>query len=110
MANLLNDADQMGEIVAVKWRDSNCVLAVSTAYGKYPVSVVKRWSKIDKKYIEVECPKIITEYNKKNGRSGYMRSNDRVLSILNQNQKVDPQSSDTFHRFSCRQCLDGVSA
>ncbi|KAL4154140.1 hypothetical protein QTP88_001973 [Uroleucon formosanum] len=55
------------KITAVKWKDSKCVTIVSTATGAEPHQIVKRWSKVDNKEINVNCPAIIQYYNQNMG-------------------------------------------
>lgn len=55
------------KITAVKWKDSKCVTIVSTATGAEPHQIVKRWSKVENKEINVNCPAIIQYYNQNMG-------------------------------------------
>lgn len=54
-------------ITFVKWKDTKGVTIVSTAHGIEPISFVNRWSKVEKKYIEIKCPSVIVNYNKHMG-------------------------------------------
>jgi len=55
------------KIVAIKWKDSKCVTVLSTATGAEPHTMVTRWSKSEKKYIEVPCPLVVKTYNQNMG-------------------------------------------
>ncbi|XP_050502828.1 piggyBac transposable element-derived protein 2-like [Diabrotica virgifera virgifera] len=49
---------------AVKWYDNKPVHLLSSFVGTYPTSQVQRWDKAKKETILVECPNIVTFYNK----------------------------------------------
>ncbi|XP_068224706.1 uncharacterized protein, partial [Palaemon carinicauda] len=51
------------EVWLGKWMDNSVVTITSTAHGREPLSKVKRYSKKEKKNIEVDCPLVIREYN-----------------------------------------------
>lgn len=53
------------KITAIKWKNSKCVTVVSTTTGAEPCQIVKRWSKVEKKEINVNCPAAIHYYNQK---------------------------------------------
>ena len=52
-----------GDIPIVRWPDNNVVNVASTFVGMGNIDKVKRWSKKDKTYIDVDCPEIIKYYN-----------------------------------------------
>ena len=52
-----------GDIPIVRWPDNNVVNVASTFVGMGNIDKVKRWSKKDKTYIDVDCPEIIRYYN-----------------------------------------------
>lgn len=52
-----------GNVVVVKWKDSRAMTLASTSTGASPVEPVKRWSKQEKKYIDVPAPAIVRRYN-----------------------------------------------
>ena len=52
-----------GDIPVVRWPDNNVVNVASTFVGMGNIDKVKRWSKKDKTYIDVDCPEIIKYYN-----------------------------------------------
>lgn len=60
-------SDKEKGVIVVKWVDNKCVLLGSTLYGIEPKSTLKRYSKIVKEKVEVECPAIIRNYNKHMG-------------------------------------------
>uniref|UniRef100_A0A8C9ZPR0 PiggyBac transposable element-derived protein domain-containing protein n=1 Tax=Sander lucioperca TaxID=283035 RepID=A0A8C9ZPR0_SANLU len=52
------------EIRAVKWFDNRGVIVASTFASAQPVSNIERWDKNLKQKVTVECPSIISLYNK----------------------------------------------
>lgn len=54
-------------IVIVEWKDNQKVVLASKCTGIEPGEKVKRWSKKDAKYIEIDCPAIVRLYNKNLG-------------------------------------------
>lgn len=56
-----------GKVVAVKWQDNQAVTLLSTVCGGDPVTEVKRWSKKEAKFVNIECPAIVVSYNKNMG-------------------------------------------
>ncbi|KAH7939080.1 hypothetical protein HPB52_005433 [Rhipicephalus sanguineus] len=57
----LNRNDE--KVAIVKWKDSRTVLLASTCAGTTNVEPVKRWSKKEKKYIDVPAPEVVRRYN-----------------------------------------------
>uniref|UniRef100_A0A1B6KGI6 PiggyBac transposable element-derived protein domain-containing protein n=1 Tax=Graphocephala atropunctata TaxID=36148 RepID=A0A1B6KGI6_9HEMI len=51
------------KLCLLKWQDNKSVFMMSSNDGKEPVNMVKRWSKIDKKYVTVPQPNAIKAYN-----------------------------------------------
>lgn len=51
------------KIVITEWEDSNRVLMASTSIGRNPINTVERWSKPERRYIDVTCPSSIARYN-----------------------------------------------
>lgn len=47
----------------VKWKDNKGVLMISTAFGAEPRTKVSIWAKKRRRFIEVWCPAIVTNYN-----------------------------------------------
>lgn len=50
-------------ISAVIWKDNKAVKLVSTYCGETPKTKVTRFDRSKKKEIEIDCPKLVTEYN-----------------------------------------------
>lgn len=65
-------------IIVCKWYDNKCVHVASTYKGIMPVTYVKRWSTAEKKYIEIQRPNIIQEYNT---YMGGVDLNDMLVSL-----------------------------
>lgn len=63
-------------IIVVKWVDNKCVLLASTFCGINPVTSIKRYSKQEKKKVNVTCPRVIIQYNK------HMGGVDKANSLL----------------------------
>lgn len=55
------------DIASIIWKDNKYVTLISSFVGKKPLTNVKRFDRKEKKSIEVECPNIISEYNKHMG-------------------------------------------
>ena len=66
-----------GDITIVRWQDNNVVNVASTFVGMGNIDKVKRWSKKDKAYIDVDRPEIIKYYNNFMGGVDLM---DRLIS------------------------------
>ena len=75
------------DIVLTKWVDNSVVCAVSTAYGKNPMSSVQRYSKAKKQKINVSRPCIIGQYNKYMGGVDRMDQNVSLYRIGNRGKK-----------------------
>lgn len=52
---------------AVVWKDNRLVTLLSTFFGEHPKSEVLRFSKSQKKSVNVPCPSAVTIYNKHMG-------------------------------------------
>nr|CAH7754833.1 unnamed protein product [Callosobruchus chinensis] len=50
-------------IAVVRWADTKCVTLASSFVSYSPVVSVKRYSKEEKKKVDVDCPQIIKQYN-----------------------------------------------
>ena len=59
--------DTNTELCVVRWFDNRAVQLSSTHTGIEPLTTVRRWDRRERKYIEVECPRIVTEYNEHMG-------------------------------------------
>lgn len=55
------------EVGTVMWYDNKPVVLSSSFVGQQPIDKVSRYCKKQKKYIEVDCPKIVTIYNQHMG-------------------------------------------
>ena len=55
------------DIVLTKWYDNRCVQMISTYCDPSSVGKVQRWDRKEKKYIEIDCPSVIQEYNQSMG-------------------------------------------
>lgn len=65
-------------IMLVKWFDSKEVFVGSNHYSAQPPSTVRRWDKVQKKYVNVQIPAAIVAYNK--GMGGVDRC-DQLLAF-----------------------------
>lgn len=50
-------------LLLLKWVDNKTITLASTIHGKTPLSLAKRYSRIEKRYVDVEMPNIVKEYN-----------------------------------------------
>ncbi|XP_040066395.1 piggyBac transposable element-derived protein 2-like [Ixodes scapularis] len=55
------------KLCLVKWKDNKSVLLLSTAFGTVPEGKCRRWSKDEKKRVEVTQPDIVDKYNQHMG-------------------------------------------
>ena len=55
--------DANSGIRVVRWYDNKVVQLSSTHIDAEPITTVKRWNRREKKYINIECPAIVAEYN-----------------------------------------------
>ena len=56
-----------GSTSIVKWKDNKVLSVASNNFRSEPIQKAKRWSKIAKKYIEVDMPNSIKIYNQEMG-------------------------------------------
>jgi len=82
MCHLVRDD---GQISITKWFDNKPVILASSCDGKNPVDVVKRYSKAESKFVYVERPYCIQNYNKYMGGVDFL---DRVISYYRNDQKT----------------------
>lgn len=66
-----------GDIAIVRWQDNNIVNLASTFLGVGDVDKVRRWSKSEKRFIEVEQPEAVKVYNIFMGGVDFL---DRLIS------------------------------
>lgn len=62
-------------ISVVTWNDNDIVTIGSTLCGALPTSEVKRYNRKEKKFIDIQCPKIVRVYNKHMGGVDLMDAN-----------------------------------
>ncbi|XP_049880345.1 piggyBac transposable element-derived protein 3-like [Pectinophora gossypiella] len=55
------------DITIVKWKDNKSVLMASNCTGVGEATLVKRWDKNTKTYVNISAPKVIEVYNQKMG-------------------------------------------
>lgn len=67
-----------GNMAITKWYDNKPVLMLSTHDGAHPEHTVMRWSKQEKKYLNVIQPNVVKSYNFK---MGGVDMADRMLSF-----------------------------
>ncbi|KRX84592.1 PiggyBac transposable element-derived protein 3 [Trichinella sp. T6] len=53
-----------GEMYVCRWNDNAAVTIASNYHTHFPVKTVKRYSKAEKKHVDITEPKIIQQYNK----------------------------------------------
>lgn len=73
------------KLCLVKWQDNKAVTMLSSNEGNDPVNMVKRWSKVEKKYIMVQQPNVIMAYN---ANMGGVDLADRMLSYCCSRQRT----------------------
>lgn len=52
-----------GQVAIVKWLDSRPVFLASNVHGGKPEQEVTRWCKKTKRYIDIQRPQVISQYN-----------------------------------------------
>ena len=83
--------DGNSSMIMVRWYDNRAVSFVSSYAGIEASSTVKRWSRNDKRNIEIDCPFVVREYNKFMGGVDLM---DMLLSL----HRVDRKSTKWYMR------------
>ncbi|XP_028656905.1 piggyBac transposable element-derived protein 3-like [Erpetoichthys calabaricus] len=73
--------DSENEILGVIWNDNSCVKLLSNHEPIDPMSQVNRWSRKNKREIQVPQPKLITEYNRHMGGVDKMDRNVQKYRI-----------------------------
>lgn len=66
-----------GQIATVKWFDNKPVHLASSAHGAEPTDECRRWDRNQKRYINVQRPAVVKEYNENMGGVDYL---DRMIS------------------------------
>lgn len=59
--------DLNSNITVVRWLDNSTVTLASTYASIEPTTIVRRWSRKEKKTVSVSCPFIVSEYNRSMG-------------------------------------------
>ena len=59
--------DKDKDVLLCRWFDNKVMAVASNVHSVEPTHHVKRYDGKEKKHIEVECPALIKEYNKKMG-------------------------------------------
>ena len=93
-SELVQSSDR--KICVVKWLDNKPIVMASTCTGIEPVGLVKRWSKKDKKYIQVSCPAVISKYNAK---MGGVDMSDRMISYYRTRARTKKWTVRTIFHF-----------
>ena len=85
-----------GKLVAVKWYDNKPVVLISSVHGVSPQDTSKRWAKAEKKYIDVDRPNIIAQYNSKMGGVDLC---DRMMSFYRMSARTRKWTIRTIMHF-----------
>lgn len=56
-----------GQVSIVKWFDNKSVIMASNIHGAQPKDRCKRWSKIERRFIDIDRPIVVKHYNDKMG-------------------------------------------
>ncbi|XP_068233596.1 piggyBac transposable element-derived protein 3-like [Palaemon carinicauda] len=72
--------DKENKIVVCRWMDNSALTIASTIHKNDSSCKVKRYCQKEKKKIEVDCPKIIQEYNR------HMRGTDKQDQNVNKHR------------------------
>lgn len=79
------------------WKDNNVVSLISSNEADEPQHMVKRWSKKDKKYIQVPQPKVIQSYNQ---NMGGIDLADRMLAYCPSRARTNKMDRTMHNAFS----------
>ena len=66
-AAVAKNTDRNEEVKLVRLEDNNVVTVCSTVFGTEPMKTMQRWSRIEKKKIDVDRPHIVEQYYKTMG-------------------------------------------
>ena len=77
--------DTNSGITVLKWYDNKCVQMCSTYSSPSEISTVSRWDRVQKKYVVIDCPNTIKEYN---GSMGGVDLADMLISLYRTNIKT----------------------
>lgn len=75
------------QVNVTRWKDNAVVTAASTLLRENPVGEVRRWSKADKKHIQVKIPHVINIYNQHMGGTDRMDQNINAYRIAIRGKK-----------------------
>lgn len=68
-------------ILLVRWTDNNVITMASNVHGMQQVSKARRYSRIQRKSIDVDCPNVVEKYNKHMGGTDQMDQNVNAYRI-----------------------------
>ena len=91
-------SDASSGVTIVKWYDNKSVHLASSYCGVEPIGTCKRWSKPDRKHIDVKRPDIVAKYNK---HMGGVDLSDMLIELY----RVDIRSRKWYSRISSY-CFD----
>lgn len=79
-----HSVDANSGIRVLRWFDNKVVQLSSTHVDAEPISSVKRWNRREKKFVNVQCPAIVEEYN---SFMGGVDSFNMLMSLYRTNRK-----------------------
>ena len=77
--------DANSGLTVTRWYDNKCVQLASTHCDPDAVGIVKRWSRSEKKYVDISCPTVVQEYNCNMGGVGL---SDMLIALYRTNIKI----------------------
>ena len=51
----------------IGWKDRDGIYSCFTHVAIHPMSTIKRWDRLQRKYVDVSCPALVEEYNEHMG-------------------------------------------